>query len=148
MLLKIYGYFIEKVLLLTFLIQRWVRPVVVPRRRRIRKRRRTSSSGILETARRVQVNLDLDKERKPVILLGEPLGRLLIFVNPNSGAGVGKRTFEKKVRPKLQAANIDYELILTSMNFMSSLRKLFMKMLSKKAKIFSLQPAQTTLDKS
>ncbi|PAV86295.1 hypothetical protein WR25_20446 [Diploscapter pachys] len=71
---------------------------------------RPSSSTDSEAAAHVIVRNSGDGTTSP----GEPLGRLLIFVNPNSGAGVGKRTFEKKVRPKLQAANIDYELILTT----------------------------------
>ena len=54
-------FFINTLLLLTFLFQRWVQPAAVPRRR-IRKWRHTSSSGIPETARRVQVNLGLNKE--------------------------------------------------------------------------------------
>ncbi|KAI1728473.1 diacylglycerol kinase catalytic domain-containing protein [Ditylenchus destructor] len=40
-------------------------------------------------------------------------GNLLIFVNPNSGAGVGLKVFRSQVRELLEKRRIGYELILT-----------------------------------
>ncbi|GMT14347.1 hypothetical protein PFISCL1PPCAC_5644, partial [Pristionchus fissidentatus] len=42
------------------------------------------------------------------------IGRLLIFVNPNSGYMKGVKTFNEKVEPELRRKRIDYELIVTN----------------------------------
>ncbi|CAJ0608363.1 unnamed protein product [Cylicocyclus nassatus] len=42
------------------------------------------------------------------------VGRVLVFVNPHSGAGKGKRTFRRLVAPKLKKNRIEYELIITT----------------------------------
>ncbi|EYB95654.1 hypothetical protein Y032_0157g3193 [Ancylostoma ceylanicum] len=43
-----------------------------------------------------------------------PVGRLLVFVNPNSGSGKGVKTFRTRVEPQLKRNHIDYELIITT----------------------------------
>ncbi|VDK83812.1 unnamed protein product, partial [Cylicostephanus goldi] len=42
------------------------------------------------------------------------VGRVLVFVNPHSGSGKGKRTFRRLVAPKLKKNRIEYELIITT----------------------------------
>ncbi|CAJ0587062.1 unnamed protein product, partial [Mesorhabditis spiculigera] len=42
-----------------------------------------------------------------------PTGRLLIFVNPNSGAGNGMKTFNQRMQPLLSQRGIAYELVVT-----------------------------------
>ncbi|KAI1726772.1 sphingosine kinase 1 [Ditylenchus destructor] len=42
-------------------------------------------------------------------------GNLLIFVNPNSGAGVGLKVFCSQIRALLEKRRISYELILTAL---------------------------------
>ncbi|CAJ0932306.1 unnamed protein product, partial [Mesorhabditis belari] len=46
--------------------------------------------------------------------VSRPTGRLLIFVNPHSGAGKGLETFNKRMVPLLKRRAINYELIVTS----------------------------------
>ncbi|RCN43404.1 diacylglycerol kinase catalytic domain protein, partial [Ancylostoma caninum] len=43
-----------------------------------------------------------------------PIGRLLVFVNPNSGSGKGVKTFRTRVEPELKKNHIDYELMITT----------------------------------
>ncbi|GMR35986.1 hypothetical protein PMAYCL1PPCAC_06181, partial [Pristionchus mayeri] len=45
--------------------------------------------------------------------MSDSIGRLLIFVNPNSGYMKGVKTFKEKVEPELRKKHIDYELIIT-----------------------------------
>ena len=42
------------------------------------------------------------------------IGKILVFVNPNSGAGKGIPTFYSKVASQLKKNNIQYELVITS----------------------------------
>ncbi|KAK6732453.1 hypothetical protein RB195_016687 [Necator americanus] len=42
------------------------------------------------------------------------VGRVLVFVNPNSGSGKGVKTFRHRVEPQLKKNHIDYELIITN----------------------------------
>ncbi|KHJ95782.1 diacylglycerol kinase catalytic domain protein [Oesophagostomum dentatum] len=43
-----------------------------------------------------------------------PVGRVLVFVNPHSGAGKSLKTFRQRVEPRLKKNHIDYELIITT----------------------------------
>ncbi|KAF8361696.1 sphk-1 [Pristionchus pacificus] len=45
--------------------------------------------------------------------MSDSIGRLLIFVNPNSGYMKGVKTFKEKVEPELRKKRIDFELIIT-----------------------------------
>ena len=45
--------------------------------------------------------------------VNNPNGSLLIFVNPHSGAGKGIEVFTENLRPKIQEANLCYDLIIT-----------------------------------
>ncbi|VDL74271.1 unnamed protein product [Nippostrongylus brasiliensis] len=42
------------------------------------------------------------------------IGRVLVFVNPNSGSGKGVKTFRERVAPQLKRNHIDFEFVVTS----------------------------------
>lgn len=50
--------------------------------------------------------------------VAESSSRLLIFVNPKSGAGRATRIFKDKILPALQQNEIAFELIQTSNEFL------------------------------
>lgn len=43
-----------------------------------------------------------------------PIGRVLVFVNPNSGSGKSLKIFRSKVEPLLKKNHIDYEVVVTN----------------------------------